>query len=135
MNTQCVAGLDWSALGEKLKKHWGFLTDADLARANHNLALLAGIIQDRTGRERNEIQQFLDGAVRECTSQFDRISENARRVFADVGTTCAETIGPASEMVFRQARTRPFEVVCGAFGLGILVGAAVGLLIHESAGA
>jgi len=132
MASQYVAGLNWKALGEKLKKHWGLLTDADLARADHNVASLAGIIQDRTGRDRNEIQRFLANAVEECTSEFDRISEIARKAIADVGTACADMIRPATETVFRQAHNNPYEAVCGAFGVGVLLGALVGVLMHHS---
>ncbi len=64
INQDIVAG-KWKQLAGKAKIAWGNLTDDDLAKIDGNAERLAGVIQERYGKTREE-------AEREVNDFFDR---------------------------------------------------------------
>lgn len=63
MNKDIFAG-QWKQLSGKAKAAWGELTDDDLTQINGNAERLAGLIQEKYGRTREEanreVQDFFD---------------------------------------------------------------------------
>ncbi|RTZ47651.1 CsbD family protein [Candidimonas sp. SYP-B2681] len=63
MNKDTLEG-QWKQLTGKAKAAWGDLTDDDLAKVNGNAERLAGLIQERYGRTREqaelEVKDFFD---------------------------------------------------------------------------
>jgi uncharacterized protein YjbJ (UPF0337 family) len=64
MNKDTLEG-QWKQLAGKAKVVWGDLTDDDLAKIDGNAERLAGLVQERYGRTREE-------AEREVKEFFDR---------------------------------------------------------------
>ncbi|HUG57489.1 MAG TPA: CsbD family protein [Candidimonas sp.] len=64
MNKDTLEG-QWKQLAGKAKAAWGDLTDDDLAKVNGNAERLAGLIQEKYGRTREE-------ADREVKAFFDK---------------------------------------------------------------
>lgn len=64
INQDIMAG-KWKQLAGKAKVAWGNLTDDDLAKIDGNAERLAGIVQERYGKTREE-------AEREVNDFFDR---------------------------------------------------------------
>jgi uncharacterized protein YjbJ (UPF0337 family) len=64
MNKDTLEG-QWKQLSGKAKAVWGDLTDDELTRINGDAQQLAGLIQERYGRTREE-------AEREVKDFFDR---------------------------------------------------------------
>ncbi|MEO6983960.1 MAG: CsbD family protein [Paralcaligenes sp.] len=64
MNKDTLEG-QWKQLSGKAKAVWGELTDDELAKVDGNAQRLAGLIQEKYGRTREE-------AVREVDAFFDR---------------------------------------------------------------
>ena len=64
MNKDTVAG-QWKQLKGKAKVAWGDLTDDELTQVDGNVERLAGLVQERYGRTREE-------AEREVREFFDR---------------------------------------------------------------
>ncbi|MEI2415721.1 CsbD family protein [Orrella sp. JC864] len=56
MNQDIMAG-KWKQLAGKAKIAWGNLTDDDLARIDGNAERLAGVIQERYGKTREQAEQ------------------------------------------------------------------------------
>lgn len=63
MNKDTLAG-QWKQLSGKAKAAWGELTDDELTQVNGNVERLAGLIQEKYGRTREEadreVQDFFD---------------------------------------------------------------------------
>jgi uncharacterized protein YjbJ (UPF0337 family) len=63
MNKDTLEG-QWKQLTGKAKAAWGDLTDDDLAKVDGNAERLAGLIQERYGRTREqaelEVKDFFD---------------------------------------------------------------------------
>ncbi len=64
MNKDTLEG-QWKQLAGKAKAAWGDLTDDDLAKVKGNAERLAGLIQEKYGRTREE-------AEREVKAFFDK---------------------------------------------------------------
>jgi uncharacterized protein YjbJ (UPF0337 family) len=59
MNSDKVKG-KWKQLKGEIKRKWGQVTDDDLLKAEGNMDVLIGTIQERTGEQRDAIRQWLD---------------------------------------------------------------------------
>ena len=64
MNEDTIKG-QWKQLKGKAKEAWGDLTDDELTRVEGNADQLAGLVQERYGRSKEE-------ATREVNDFFDR---------------------------------------------------------------
>ena len=59
MNTDVLKG-QWKQLRGRIKKHWGLLTDDDIAQIHGHREILLGKIQELYGRSRDEAERELD---------------------------------------------------------------------------
>jgi Uncharacterized protein conserved in bacteria len=64
VNQDIIAG-KWKQLAGKAKTAWGDLTDDDWARIDGNAERLAGVIQERYGKTREEAQREVDAFFRD----------------------------------------------------------------------
>lgn len=64
VNQDIIAG-KWKQLAGKAKTAWGGLTDDDWARIDGNAERLAGVIQERYGKTREEAQREVDAFFRD----------------------------------------------------------------------
>ncbi|EMI17436.1 hypothetical protein RMSM_05665 [Rhodopirellula maiorica SM1] len=119
----------------RLKEHWAQLTEDDLRRAEGSADRLVGVVQQKTGATRNEIERFLDslfsGGVRDQASEtVQQYSDAAQRVAAEASQYAREQAqrfasqsSDYSAKLVDRARTRPGETLAIAFGLGLAAGA------------
>ena len=133
VNQQILSG-KWNEVRGKIRDKWGKLTDDDVRSFNGNVDQLVGRIQQKTGESREAIVQFL-GQVAEEESQFDsgvrekieqtseQASEGAREGYEALRQGYAE-----AEKVVQE---RPGQSVAVAFGLGLLSGLGVALLLRD----
>jgi uncharacterized protein YjbJ (UPF0337 family)/ElaB/YqjD/DUF883 family membrane-anchored ribosome-binding protein len=68
----------WNEVSGRLKEKWGALTDDDLSRAEGNVEQLVGVIQQKTGNAREEVEAFIDAVVTGSKKTTDRIMSNAK---------------------------------------------------------
>jgi uncharacterized protein YjbJ (UPF0337 family) len=59
MNWDQIEG-NWKQFKGKAQQQWGELTDDDLDRAKGNRQELAGLIQERYGKSREEAEKMVD---------------------------------------------------------------------------
>ncbi|WP_341667732.1 CsbD family protein [Alcaligenes sp. SDU_A2] len=67
MNKDTIEG-KWKQLTGKAKSVWGELTDDDLAKVKGDAQQLAGLVQERYGRTREEAER----EVRDFYDKYDR---------------------------------------------------------------
>jgi uncharacterized protein YjbJ (UPF0337 family) len=137
---------NWNQLKGKIKEHWGQLTDNELDQAKGNVDQLIGVIQNKTGKARGEIERFLDeissgagGAINQATERAreyanqavergreyaSQAADRGREYASQAGEMMRERYGEAQDMV----RRHPAESVAVAFGTGLVIGAIVGLM-------
>jgi uncharacterized protein YjbJ (UPF0337 family) len=136
INAQTIQG-QWNMIRGQLKAKWGQLTDDDLQWSGGNVDMLIGRIQQKTGEGREAIERYLA----ELTSQG-----------ASAIASATEAVGQAAQQAADQLRTRygqmaseyqvgieraehlvrqqPLQSIATAFGVGVVVGAIVGLALR-----
>ena len=135
MSTQEKILGHWNQLKGKVKQRWGQLTDDELSEVEGNFDQLVGLVQQKTGEGREQIQRTLNelssqagGAfsdVTETARQYvDQASEKLRGAAGQIRERGQEYADDAQEMV----RRRPAESVAVAFGAGLIVGLLVGIV-------
>ncbi|SMP59213.1 Uncharacterized conserved protein YjbJ, UPF0337 family [Neorhodopirellula lusitana] len=127
----------WNEVKGRLQEHWGQLTDDDLNRVSGSADQLVGVVQQKTGATRREIEDFLSGMFKDSDRLKEKVSEAAHQ-YADVAGEYAAEAGEYLKENYRRAsqvsgdysqqlahtvRTRPAESMAIAFGLGIAAGA------------
>lgn len=146
----------WNEVSGRLKEKWGVLTDDDLSRAEGSVERLVGVIQQKTGRGREEVEQFLDSVVSGTKQSIDRLASNAKEFASNAKEYAAtakdyanEYAAQASDAVrrgYEQAeesvtagyqeaqrvvRRNPVESVAISFGAGLLSGVLVALMLRD----
>ena len=129
----------WNQLKGRIKDKWGQLTDNDLTQAEGNVERLIGMIQQKTGAARRDVEAFFDQTVAEGNNLAQRVASTARQFAHDAGDTVSQTYDDVSEQVqqrYEQAeeviRARPAESLSVAFGAGLVTGIVVTLLMRSS---
>jgi uncharacterized protein YjbJ (UPF0337 family) len=59
MNTDTLKG-QWQQVKGNIRKQWGKLTDDDMDQIQGDAEILAGKLQERYGRSKEEVQKELD---------------------------------------------------------------------------
>ncbi|TWU25126.1 hypothetical protein Pla52o_14240 [Novipirellula galeiformis] len=125
----------WNEVKGRLKEHWAQLTDDDLRRAEGSTDRLVGVVQQKTGATRNEVEKFIDslfGASMgdQAAQKVQQYSDAAQQMASDAGQYArdqakrfAAQSGDLSATVNETVRKRPGESLAIAFGLGIAAGA------------
>lgn len=60
MNWDQVEG-NWMQMKGKVKETWGDLTDSDIKKIEGKRDRLAGVLQERYGKKKEEIEKEIDG--------------------------------------------------------------------------
>jgi len=140
----------WKQIKGEIQGRWGELTEDDLQKVKGDTEKLVGVIQQKTGQSRREIETFLDNACHGSQQVVQQVADNARQ-FADMagrklqegydaaGKRVQEGYEAASEQLEagldhtkRMVKSRPVESVATAFGAGLLAGVVVSLLLRSN---
>lgn len=127
----------WSEVKGRLKEHWGQLTDDELTRAKGSADQLVGVVHQKTGATRREVEDFLSNifsgagnvservneAVQHATQVAGEYAEEAGQQVRENYRRAAEVGAQYTDKVAHTVRTRPAESLAIAFGVGIAAGA------------
>ena len=123
----------WNQLVGAVKSKYSQISGDDLAGIQGNVQQLAGMIQRKTGKAREEIDEFLRTAGTTTANTVGMLSDAAN----DMASKASETIREgydyardASRDSYRAAtqtvQQRPAESLLAALGIGVVVGMIVG---------
>ncbi len=126
----------WNAISGAVKEKYGQITDDDLSRVEGNVDQLVGLVQQKTGQTREQIEAFLQESCESCESTASRVSELAseyvgaasesvREGYEELGRRAREGYAHSADVVAH----RPIESVVCALGVGLIAGIAIGISI------
>jgi len=131
IKTQEVQG-QWNQIKGKVKERWGHLTDDDLRIADGNLDQLIGRIQQRTGEARSTIESFLNDLAEHAGEPLQKVqayaenaAEKAREGYDYVRDQAQQGYGRVERAVY----DHPGSSMAAVFGLGLITGCVVGMIL------
>ncbi|MCL4164929.1 UNVERIFIED_CONTAM: hypothetical protein GTU68_062968 [Idotea baltica] len=126
----------WNEVKGRLKEHWGQLTDDDLRRVEGSTEQLVGVVQQKTGATKTEVEKFIDGILggsnlsEQAAETVHAYAEAAQSVANDAAEYARQNykrLASQSEDYTRKVsetvRARPAESMAIVFGLGLAAGA------------
>jgi uncharacterized protein YjbJ (UPF0337 family) len=135
MSTQEKVMGNWNQIKGKVKQHWGQLTDDELAEVEGNIDQLVGLVQQKTGEARQQIEKFIMKLNDDAGGAFTQATETARQYAGQATEALRDATGQIRERgvegyeeAQRMVRRRPAESVAVAFGTGLVVGLIVGMM-------
>lgn len=146
INAQMLEGR-WKEIRGQLHERWGQLTNDELDQAHGNVEQLVGTIQRKTGESRERIQDFLEqlaghvsGATRTPGADSSSTQSAAARA-QELSQQARDQAQMAAEQAIEQMRAsyygardavrrRPMESITTCFGIGVVTGLLVGLIIR-----
>jgi uncharacterized protein YjbJ (UPF0337 family) len=137
MNQQTLKG-NWNEISGKLRSKWGELNKDEMRKFEGDSAQLIGYIQRKTGEARDKIEGFLDELVGSGAEGVSRAAEAVQ----DYASQAAKSARDGAEAVAKQVQTgyaaaerivqeRPASSVAAAFGVGVIVGVLLSLLLRS----
>ena len=133
MATKEEAQGTWNQLAGAVKTKYAQITGDDLTSVNGNIQQLAGVIQKKTGRAREEIDEFLKSVSESTSSTVGRMSQAATEMASNATETIREGYDYAREAsrdgikaATETIQHRPGESMLLAMGVGVVVGLIIG---------
>jgi uncharacterized protein YjbJ (UPF0337 family) len=128
----------WTQLKGQIRDRWGQITDDELQQAQGNTEQLIGLLEKKTGESRRQIEQFVQGAVKEGQGLLDRAGQAAKE-YAQSAAQAASTqytslehgIESGMNEAQKMVKSRPVESLATVFGIGVLAGVVVTLLLRS----
>ena len=131
----------WAQLKGQIRDKWGQISDDELQRVQGNTEKLLGMIQEKTGVARSEVEAFFDKAVQQGQNTLDQAGEVARKYASQAGEVVREQYDRATEQLEagyesaqEMVRSRPAESLGVAFVAGVVAGGLIGLMLRPSRG-
>lgn len=129
---QQVSG-SWRELIGGIKQRWGELTDDDLTRVEGDLDQLVGLIQRKSGETRAEIEEYIEHLLEGSGGMVDtarQYADQARRSVQEASQQVTEQVQTGYVEAEKMMQRHPLESVAISFGVGLISGLVVGLMIR-----
>lgn len=134
MVNQQVLAHHWDEVRDKLCEKWDRLADDDLPKFPGNVDQLIGQIQQKTGVSRESVEAFLSELTEEGNGMIEQVRVKASQAATKVGVAArqrAESIRESVEGAEDIVRERPGQSLIAAFGIGMVCGLGVALLVRS----
>lgn len=137
MNEQTLQG-HWNEIKGGVKKKWGQITDDDLKMVQGDVDRLIGVIQRKTGEGREAIAKFMEETAGISAGTLAQTMESVRTYAQQAAEKSGEQAQHAMDAARRGyeeteelVRQRPLESMLTVFGVGVVTGVVVGLLLRR----
>lgn len=134
MVNQQVLAHHWDEVRDKLREKWDRLAEDDLPTFPGNVDQLIGRIHQKAGVSREAVEAYLSELTEEGKGMIAQVrvkaSQGATKV-AEAARQRAESIRESVEGAEDVIRARPGQSLVAAFGLGLVCGLGVALLVRS----
>lgn len=136
-NQQILEGT-WNEIKGKLRHKWGQLTDDDLPQIGGDADQIIAIIQRKTGEAREAIERYLQEVSGSAASAIGTAAETvcdyAQHASESVQHTAKQAVDQVRggyDRAERFVRDRPAESLAVCFGVGLVTGVVMGLVLRS----
>lgn len=128
----------WDQIVGKLRQKWGQLGEDELLEFEGNVQELVGFIELRTTDARDEIQDYVNAAIRETEGMTERMQRVAGEYTEQAGEAVSNAyrnmnagLREGYQRATEELRQRPVSSVAVAFGSGLVAGVLVALALRS----
>ena len=132
---------NWKQISGHAKKHWGKLTEDDLAKVNGNAEEFVGLLQEKYGIGKREAEKKINTFLEENKDEFENFLSKARRAVQEFSESLSDNAQYVKDHAYRAKDQMtenfqdysgqledcivraPIKSVAIAAGIGILIGA------------
>lgn len=125
VNQQTLSG-DWNQIKGKLREKWGELSEDELDRVRGNAQQLIALVQRKTGKSREAIEDYL-----ETTFGDQSWFADAKHAMEHYGHEAADQMRAGYIQSERMVRERPAESLAVCFAAGMVTGVITALLLRS----
>ena len=122
---------NWNEIKGKLRNRWGDLSNDELESAQGNVEQLVGTIQRKTGEARDAVETYLEELTRSGASAIGRAAETVRQSAQHATRQAADAVAAGYSKTHDLVQHRPIESLAACFGVGLITGLAVGVLLRS----
>lgn len=123
----------WHEVAGKLRDKWSCLTADDIHAFNGNVEELVEKIARLTGETQEEVQRYIDHVSGNMAWMAEDLREKTTRAASQAMASARDGYQVARAEAGRAIRQYPAESLVFAFGLGLLSGLGLALLVHQRA--
>ena len=138
MTNQQIRDGNWNEITGKLRQKWGQLTDDDLPQIRGDAEQIIGAIQRKTGEAREAIEQYLQeisgsaaSAIGTAAAAVRDYTQHASENVQHTAKQAADQVRAGYDEAKRFVRDRPGESLAVCFGVGVITGVVVALLLRS----
>lgn len=129
---------NWSQIQHRLREKWCELSQNDFEGVNGDIERLVGVIQQRTQESRAAIEAYVDQCIAESRSMANAAAEQAREYYDQASIAAQQKYDElAAQVQHRMSemesliQQKPAQSVAAAFGVGVLAGVTIALLLKK----
>lgn len=137
INEQVLEG-GWKQVKGKIHQRWGQISDDELEESRGNVEQLVGLILQKTGETRQQVEEYLEQVAANGGSGVARVTEAVRssaEQAAGAAQQAMERVSDSARVGYieteRMVRERPWESLAVCFGTGLITGVVVGLMMRS----
>ena len=133
MTDQQILEGSWNEIKGKLRQKWGQLTDDDLPQIRGEADQIIGVIQRKTGEAREAIERYLQevsGSAAAATGTAGDYAQHASEAVQQTAKQAADQMRAGYDAAERFVRERPGESLAVCFGVGVITGVVIALLLR-----
>ncbi|GAB5443374.1 MAG: hypothetical protein Fues2KO_37230 [Fuerstiella sp.] len=137
INQQELTG-NWNQIKGRIREKWSSISNDDLAGVKGDVDRLVGRIQEKTGESREKIESFLDRTLESGSAGISEAAEHIRTYAEDLSHATQEQLANAQDAMANGLKTatdtvrrRPAESAAVCFGVGLIAGAALSLILKN----
>jgi len=119
---QEVSG-QWNQIHGAVKEKYGQITDDELREVEGDSEQLIGLIQQKVGAARGEVEAFVSKIYEDCGATCSNLSQTASQYAEATGERLRQGYDESTKVVAKH----PMESVATAFGVGLLAGVVIGI--------
>lgn len=128
----------WNTIKRQLLEKWRQLTENELEQRKGSVDQLLELIQQKTGQARADIEAFFAESYQTASKMIGKVCERSGEVSARaagvVQKQCenlSKKLGEVSAETQEFVRTKPAKSVGIAFGVGVLSGVVLSMMMHS----
>jgi uncharacterized protein YjbJ (UPF0337 family) len=138
MTNPQILEANWNEIKGKLREKWGQLTDDDLPQFRGDADQIVGVIQRKTGEAREAIEQYVEqvsgsaaAAIGTAAGAVGDYAQHAAEGVQDTARQAADQVRAGYDAAERFVRERPKESLAVCFGVGVVTGVVIALLLRS----